>query len=754
MAEAIDGETKVAATDEGRGRRSSAVRRKDAVPLAIEALVRGENDDPFALLGPHRDGNRCVLRCFLPQAVRVWAIEADDNAIELKRVHEAGVFEAAFGGRGIDSYRLRAELPTKTIQFEDPYRFPQILGDLDIHLIAEGTHLRLFDVLGAQMTTMLGVSGISFAVWAPNARRVSVVGDFNDWDGRVHPMRRRPEAGLWEIFIPGLGAGALYKYEIKGADGALLPLKSDPIGFRMEHPPGTASIVHLTRDAYVWSDQAWRAQQKARNARSAPISIYECHLGSWARHGDGNRYLSFSELSQRLVPYVKEMGFTHIELMPIAEYPFDGSWGYQPLGLFAPTSRFGTPDDFCGFIDACHAANIGVLVDWVPGHFPSDPSGLAYFDGTHLYEHADARLGLHKDWNTLIYNFGRREVANYLLASALYWLERFHVDGLRVDAVASMLYLDYSRQPGEWIPNIHGGNENLEATAFLRRFNETLYHDHPDTMTVAEESTAWPAVSRPTYVGGLGFGFKWNMGWMHDTLHYMSRDPIHRKWHHHDMTFGALYAFSENFVLPLSHDEVVHGKGSLIGKMPGDRWQRFANLRAYYGFMYAHPGKKLLFMGGEFAQEREWNHDQSLDWHLLDDEMHRGVQTLMRDLNRLYRGLPALHECDCEPDGFEWIEANDSEASIFAFLRRGKDREKVVVVVSNFTPLPREHYRLGVPQAGCYVERINTDSSYYGGSNVGDAAVYAEPVSAHGRPYSITLRVPPLATVLLEWTPA
>ena len=719
------------------------------------ALAGGDCGDPFGVLGLHAEKpDRLVVRCYYPGASRAWVIDpAGSEVAELEQTYEPGFFTGSIPER-ID-YRLRLALPARTIEIEDPYRFPPVLGDLDMHLLSEGTHLKLYERLGAQLLEIDGVKGASFAIWAPNARRVSVVGEFNDWDGRRHPMRKRIEAGVWELFLPGLRGGELYKFEIKAADGKLLPLKADPIAFQSERPPHTASIVHGARK-HEWSDTPWMSGREAANARSAPISIYECHIGSWARvPEEGNRYLTYGELADRLVPYVKQMGFTHLELLPVSEYPFDGSWGYQPIALYAPTSRHGTPADFARFIDRCHREGIGVLLDWVPGHFPTDAHGLIYFDGTHLYEHSDPRLGMHQDWNTLIYNYGRHEVANYLLANAMFWLDRYHIDGLRVDAVASMLYLDYSRKADQWIPNRYGGNENLEATAFLRRLNELTYANNPGAITVAEESTAWPAVSRPTYVGGLGFGYKWNMGWMHDTLRYIGREAVHRPWHHNDLSFGLLYAFSENFVLPISHDEVVHGKGSLIGRMPGDRWQRFANLRAYLGFMFAHPGKKLLFMGCEFAQEREWNHDAGLDWHLLSDANHSGAQSLVRDLNAAYRDLPALHQLDCEPQGFEWIDASDHERSVIAFLRRGREPDSIAVVVCNFTPVPREHYRIGVPAPGYYAERINTDSAFYGGSNVGNGGgVPAEPVSWHGRPYSVDLTLPPLSTLILERTSA
>jgi 1,4-alpha-glucan branching enzyme len=562
-------------------------------------------------------------------------------------------------------------------------------------------------------------------------------------------MRKRVECGVWELFVPGIDRGEVYKYEIKGAHGELLPLKADPVAFAAEHPPRTASVVHGLGDP-AWSDQKWMTSRAAAAARSAPISIYECHLGSWMRVPEhGNRYLSYDELAERLVPYVAEMGFTHLELLPVSEYPFDGSWGYQPIGLFAPTSRHGDPAAFVRFVDRCHAHGIGLLLDWVPGHFPTDPHGLGYFDGTHLYEHADPRLGFHLDWNTLIYNYGRREVANFLLANALFWLKHYHVDGLRVDAVASMLYLDYSRQPGQWVPNQYGGNENLEAVAFLRRMNEFV-HQHDGT-TLAEESTAWPMVSRPVYVGGLGFGFKWDMGWMHDTLKYLEQDPIHRKYHHNKMTFRMMYAFSESFVLPLSHDEVVHGKGSLANKMPGDTWQKLANLRLLYGYMYTQPGKKLLFMGAELAQWKEWNHDASLDWHLLDDEAHAGIARWLEDLNRAYRDEPALHELDFSPEGFEWIDANDADHSVFSYLRKGTGKKETVLAVFNFTPVVRENYRVGVPANGYWRELLNSDGARYGGSDRGNmGGVEAVPIPLHGRPYSLTLILPPLGMLLLK----
>jgi 1,4-alpha-glucan branching enzyme len=664
-------------------------------------------------------------------------------------MHGAGFFMGTLAAPADGVYCLRFRRGEAQWEEGDPYRFPPILGETDLHFLAEGTHRRLYEKLGAHPATVADTEGVNFAVWAPNAQRVSVVGDFNGWDGRRHPMRKRHAAGVWEIFIPQLEAGALYKFETLGIHSELLPLKSDPLAFEQELPPSTASRVHGL-PCHEWKDRVWMEGRGANQDRSAPISIYEVHLGSW-RRGENNSFLDYDTLADYLIPYVSDLGFSHIELLPISEHPFSGSWGYQPIGLFSPTARFGPPEAFARFVDRCHQKGIGVLIDWVPAHFPNDAHGLVRFDGTALYEHEDPRLGFHRDWNTLIYNFGRREVANFLQANALFWLSYYHVDGLRVDAVASMLYLDYSRAPGEWIPNIYGGRENLEAVSFLQEMNKRVYGEFPGTITVAEESTAWPQVSRPVEFGGLGFGYKWNMGWMHDTLSYMSREPVHRSHHHHNLTFGLLYAFSENFILPLSHDEVVHGKGSLLAKMPGDRWQKFANLRAYLAFMWTHPGKKLLFMGGEFAQEGEWNHDRSLDWHLLADPSHRGMHALVRDLNRIYRASPALHRFDCEPRGFEWIDAADSSRSIFSYLRRGEVNEPPVAVACNFTPVVRHQIRLGVPKRGRWLERLNTDSIAYGGSNVGNlGAIEAQEMSWQGQPFSVELTLPPLATVVLE----
>ena len=719
------------------------------------ALAAAEHGDPFGFLGMHDAGGQgLVIRAYIPGAEAVVVVEsASGQAVAaMQRAFADGGFVLHMPERTQRfAYRLRVTRGDQTWEFDDPYRFAPFLGEMDLYLLAEGTHLESWKRLGAHPMTLEGVAGVNFAVWAPNAQRVSVVGSFNDWDGRRHPMRKHPNCGVWEIFIPGLQSGDYYKFEIKGADGNLLPLKTDPYAFRCELPPGTACIVGAP-NGYGWNDGEWMAERARSHGHDRPMAVYEVHLGSWRRRPEeGNRFLTYRELADELVPYVRDMGFTHIELLPISEFPFDGSWGYQPIGLFAPTSRFGTPDDFRHFVDCCHQAGIGVILDWVPGHFPEDPHGLGYFDGTHLYEHADPRQGRHMDWGTLIYNFGRSEVANYLHSNALFWLDRFHIDGLRVDAVASMLYLDYSRKDGEWIPNRYGGNENLEAIAFLKRLNELVYERFPGAFTVAEESTAWPMVSRPTYLGGLGFGYKWNMGWMHDTLRYIGKEPIHRSYHHDDLTFGLLYAFHENFVLPLSHDEVVHGKGSLLGRMPGDRWQRFANLRAYFAFMFAHPGKKLLFMGGEFGQENEWNHNASLDWHLLDDAFHAGLQHMMADLAWLYRSQPALYQRDFDGAGFQWIDCTDRHNSVIAFLRRAADPHDFVVVVCNLTPVVREGYRIGVPAGGGYQEVFNSDAGPYGGSNVGNGGwVQAMDEPMHGQPHSLELTLPPIGVLVLK----
>ncbi|MBB5048241.1 1,4-alpha-glucan branching enzyme [Rhodopseudomonas rhenobacensis] len=708
------------------------------LPEEAYAIVEGRHADPFRYLGPHQENDRTVVRAFLPEASMVDAVDEHGGTAVLERVHDAGLFVGLLPN-GSSRYQLRARFGETTVDLDDPYRFPPILTDFDLYLLGEGTHQRLYDKLGAHPMTMDGVDGIGFVVLAPNAQRVSVVGDFNFWNPRRHPMRVRG-SGYWELFIPRALAGDHYKFDIIGQNGQQLPLKSDPLAFAAELRPSTASIV---LDPSRMSHP--RPAPANINALDAPMSIYEVHLGSWRRKDD-NQWLSYRELAEVLPAYVRDLGFTHVEFLPVNEHPFDGSWGYQPTGLFAPTSRFGSPEDFVALIDACHRENIGVLLDWVPGHFPDDPHGLANFDGTALYEHANPLQGRHMDWGTLIYNYGRTEVVNLLVSNALFWLERYAIDGLRVDAVASMLYLDYSRPAGGWIPNKFGGRENLEAIDFLRRFNTEVYAKFPNATTAAEESTAWPQVSRPVEYDGLGFGYKWNMGWMHDTLDYISQDPIYRKYHHGEILFGLQYAFSENFILPLSHDEVVHGKRSLIGRMPGDAWQRFANLRAYYAFMFAHPGKKLMFMGCEFAQEREWNHDRSLDWHLLEQPSHQGIQTLIRDLNGLYRRLPALHQLDCDGYGFEWIITDDADRNVFAWIRKGNDARARCLVVANFSPNVYHDYRVRVPFPGRWREVLNSDSSHYGGSNVGNTG---EVHTLDQLIPELSLSLPPLGVIFL-----
>ncbi len=713
-------------------------------PTEALALAQGRHPDPFSVLGLHQTAQGGRIVALVPDAEQLWAIaETTGKELELQPVSD-GIFCGKWdGGR----YRLRGRNAQVTWDFEDPYRFGPVLGEIDEYLIGEGTHRQLWKVLGAHLITHEGVRGVHFALWAPSARRVSVVGAFNNWDGRRHQMRRRGLTGVWEIFVPGLVAGECYKYEILGADGQLVPLKADPLGFGAEHPPLTSSQV---RDLglHLWGDGAWIGRREAAQNIHAPISIYEVHLGSWRRVWEaGGRPLSYFELSSQLLDYVVDMGFTHIELLPITEHPFDGSWGYQPIGLYAPTIRHGRPEEFAALVDAAHRRGIGVILDWVPGHFPTDDHGLRRFDGTALYEHADPREGFHQDWNTLIYNYGRREVSNYLLANALFWLEEYHLDGLRVDAVASMLYRDYSRSQGEWVPNIHGGRENLEAIGFLQAMNAQAYGGAAGIMTVAEESTAFPGVTQPVHRGGLGFGFKWNMGWMNDCLRYFSRDPIHRRWHHNELTFASSYTYSENFILPISHDEVVHGKGSMLGKMPGTETEKFANLRSFYAFQWAHPGKKLLFMGQEFAQSREWAQQGALDWHLLDDPRHKGVQNLLRDLNRLYRETPALHWGDCEPSGFAWIEADDAERSVYVFERRAPGHPPVVVA-ANLTPIERT-CRIGLPQGGVWREIFNSDSAHYGGANWGNlGAIEAEDIGCSQRAMSAEIYLPPLSVVM------
>lgn len=737
-----------AGKDLGKARGGLLPTRQD-----IEALINAEHRDPFSVLGPHADGlGGYYIRAFLPQALSVNVVDRETGDVlgPLSCPDVPGLFVGQFTEPR--AYALRIQWAGGEQTSEDPYSFGPLLGEMDLYLFAEGNHRDLSHCLGAQVMSVDGVPGVRFAVWAPNARRVSVVGDFNIWDGRRHPMRLRHPSGVWEIFIPRLQAGEAYKYEILGEHG-ILPLKADPMALATQLPPQTASKV-ASPLAVDWQDQDWMQARGQLQRPDAPLSIYELHVGSWQCEvdevGEVARQYTWHELAQRLIPYVREMGFTHIELMPIMEHPFGGSWGYQPLSQFAPSARYGSPDDFGAFVNACHVAGIGVILDWVPAHFPNDEHGLAQFDGTALYEYANPLEGFHKDWNTLIYNLGRTEVHGFMLASALHWLKDFHIDGLRVDAVASMLYRDYSRQPGEWIPNRHGGRENLEAIDFLRHLNDVVALEAPGALMIAEESTAWPGVSQRTDEGGLGFSYKWNMGWMHDSLHYIQQDPVYRAHHHNELSFGLVYAWTERFILPISHDEVVHGKHSLIDKMPGDRWQKFANLRAYLSFMWTHPGKKLLFMGCEFGQWREWNHDQQLDWYLLQYPEHQGVQKLVGDLNRLYRDCPALHDQDDVAQGFQWLIGDDATNSVYAWLRWSKDGQPLLVV-ANFTPVPRQGYRIGVPFAGTWQEVLNSDADTYAGSNYGNGGgVGTEPLPSHGQTHSLALNLPPLGVLILK----
>ncbi len=714
---------------------------------AARAILEGRCADPFAHLGPQKRDKHWLLTVFVPGADALHAVDGDGTKTGLPPVEDhPGLFARVFAKA--PDYTLEAERDGTTWSFEDPYRFGPVLTESDLYYLGEGSYQRSWHALGSHRMQHGGVTGTHFAVWAPNARRVSVVGDFNMWDGRRAPMRQASDSGIWEIFLPDVAEGAAYKYEIIGHDGTVLPLRADPYGFGAEHPPKTASVVRDISSP-KWTDDTWLGERGEKQRIDAPVSIYEVNLSSWKR-AEGNRPLSYVELAEELVAYADWMGFTHIELMPISEHPFDGSWGYQPVGLYAPTIRHGTPDKFRFFVDAAHAKGLGVLLDWVPGHFPTDAHGLGNFDGTHLYEHADPKEGFHQDWNTLIFNYGRLEVANYLTSNALFWLEEYHLDGLRVDAVASMLYRDYSRDDGAWIPNKDGGRENYEAIALLQAVNTLTYGECDGIMTVAEESTAFPGVSRAVDHGGLGFGYKWNMGWMNDSLHFMQLDPIHRQHHHHQFTFSLHYAFSENYILPISHDEVVHGKGSMLNKMPGPRWERFANLRAYYGFMWTHPGKKLLFMGQEFAQSAEWNHNQSLDWHECDIPDHRGMQAWVRDLNRVYRAHPALHVNDTRPSGFQWLEANDAANSVFAFMRNGNEGDARVVVVINLTPVERHSYRIGLPLAGVWRETLNSDAQEYGGGGRGNLGqVATEDRHWMGQEQSAQLTLPPLSTIIL-----
>jgi 1,4-alpha-glucan branching enzyme len=716
---------------------------------AIERLVAREHHDPHSVLGAHPERGGVVVRAYRPDAERVAIVPEGGEAQPLRRIHPAGVFARRLPGATLP---LRYELEVTTTEgsvsrARDPYSFPPTLGELDLHLVAEGRHERLYEVLGAHVREVDGCAGSSFACWAPNARSVSVVGDFNGWDGRLHQLRVLGGCGIWELFVPGVEPGARYKLELREVSGALR-LRADPLAFETEEPPKDASVVHVPR--HVWGDDDWLERRASADPWHEPLSIYEVHLGSWRRNPlEGNRSLTYEELGEELADHATDLGFTHVELLPVMEHPYTRSWGYQTTGYFAPTRRFGDPDGFRRLVDRLHRAGLGVILDWVPGHFPRDEWALARFDGTALYEHADPRRGEHPDWGTLVFNHGRAEVRNFLLASALYWLREQHADGLRVDAVASMLYLDYSRGEGEWVPNPFGGREDLDAIAFLRELNEVVHARVPGALMIAEESTAWPGVSRPTYVGGLGFGFKWNMGWMNDTLRYFSRDPVHRRYHHEELTFSMVYAFSESYVLPLSHDEVAHGKGSLLSRMPGDRAQRLANVRALYGYMWAHPGKKLLFMGGELAQEREWDVEGSLDWHLLEDPAHRGVRDLVRDLNRLYRSEPALHELDTEPVGFRWLEPNDADANVLAFARLSR-AGRALVCVCNLSAVRRDRYRVGLPHGGRWRQVLNTDRREYGGSGVAAGeGVVAEERPWHDHPFSAEVTLPPLAVLWL-----
>ncbi|KPK83376.1 MAG: 1,4-alpha-glucan branching protein [Bacteroides sp. SM23_62_1] len=722
-----------------------------------KALIEGTIADPFSLLGAHPieldDGQAVVVRSFLPGAKSVSVMDLDsEKEIIASLVHKAGIFEAILTSDiSIAPYRLKVDFGNSTVsKFYDCYSFLPVLSDYDLHLYNQGNHYNIYEKLGAHPWTHQNIKGVLFAVWAPSASRVSVIGDFNQWDGRRHQMRNRGSSGVWELFVPHLGKDLLYKFEIRTGNGTIL-IKADPFAFRFEQRPKTAAIVQ-DLEVFSWSDQEWMASRARQDSLRRPIAVYEVHLGSWRRRlEEENRWLTYSETAEELIPYVKEMGFNYIEFLPLSEHPFDGSWGYQVTGYYAATSRYGSPEDLMSLVDRCHSEGIGVILDWVPAHFPRDAYALEYFDGTHLYEHEDPRQGVQKDWDTLIFNYGRTEVRNFLVANALFWLDKYHFDGLRIDAVASMLYLDYSRKDGEWVPNRYGGRENLEAIDFLKNLNTKIYERFPGVVTIAEESTAWPGVTLPVHLGGLGFMYKWNMGWMHDMLTFMSKDPIHRRYHMDMLTFALLYAFHENFILPLSHDEVVHGKASLLAKMPGDDWRKFANLRLLLGYMYGEPGKKMLFMGGEFGQWWEWDHDHSLQWHLLQYEPHQGLQRFVKDLNRIYTSEPAMHELDFHPDGFEWIDFRDADFTVVSFIRRGAAEDQTLVFIFNFTPVPKINYRIGVPGVGYYKELINSDAACYGGSNMGlKGGANAEAVPWHGQPCSLNLTLPPLCMLLLK----
>ncbi|MEL6306870.1 MAG: 1,4-alpha-glucan branching protein GlgB [Chloroflexota bacterium] len=725
-------------------------------PDTINAITHGDHGAPRDVLGAHQvSPKKVVVRAFRPTAKTLTLIDErkkSSKKVEMEMLDKNGLFEVSLTGtvEKLDYSFEEVPYEGETFTFKDPYAYPMLLGEMDIYLHGEGRNWRIYDKLGAQLREIDGVKGINFAVWAPNARRLSVIGDFNNWDGRVHPMHQNGESGVWEIFIPGLDAGMKYKYEMKSHHMGYMEEKIDPYGFYAERRPKKASIV-ANLDTYEWGDDEWMSARAEKNMLEEPMSTYEVHLGSWKRN-DGNEWMSYRELADDLVNYVVDMGYTHIELMPVAEHPFDGSWGYQVTGYYAPTSRYGTPDDFMYFVDKCHQAGIGVIVDWVPAHFPKDGHALSFFDGTHLYSHEDSRKGEHPDWGTYIFNYGRNEVRNFLIANALFWLEKYHIDGLRVDAVSSMVYLDFSREDGQWIANEYGGNENLDAVSFIQEANAVIHEKFPGAVTIAEESTAWPMVSRPTYLGGLGFTFKWNMGWMHDTLWYFSKNPVYRKWEHNKLTFSMVYAYNENFVLSLSHDEVVHGKGSLMGKLPGDWWQKFAQMRMLFAYMYTHPGKKLTFMGSEIGQWSEWSEARSLDWHLMDMGTHQKLNQFVKDVNHLYKNEPALWEIDFAPEGFRWIEANDSENSVFSYVRYSKEEQEAIVVVLNFTPVPRLGYRIGVPKAGHYDELLNSDADIYGGSNVGNmGGVDSQSHPAHGFDQSISLALPPLGALVFKY---
>ncbi|HDZ90444.1 MAG: 1,4-alpha-glucan branching protein GlgB [Deltaproteobacteria bacterium] len=726
----------------------------------INSLVSGETGDPFAVLGAHpvtlKTGPAVIVRALLPGARCVTVLDLDPGkAVNCRLIREEGLFEAVLPGvREITPYRLRVDFGTDhPSTFYDCYSFTPVLSEDDLYLFNQGTHYRIYDRLGAHPLFHQGVSGVLFALWAPSATRVSLVGDFNQWNGLRHQMRSRGSSGVWELFVPHLGPGLLYKFEIRTRDGTLL-IKSDPFAFHFETRPKTAAIVEEI-EGFPWTDRDWMTQRASRNSLGLPAAIYEVHLGSWRRRRGketgASQWLTYRKAVDELIPYVKDMGFNYIQFLPLAEHPFDGSWGYQVTGYYAPTSRHGTPHDLMYLVDRCHAEGLGVILDWVPAHFPKDPHGLEYFDGTHLYEHEDPRQGLQRDWDTLIFNYGRNEVRNFLTANALFWLDKYHFDGLRVDAVASMLYLDYSREEGDWIPNRYGGRENLEAIEFIKDLNTKVFELFPGAITIAEESTSWPGVTRPVHLGGLGFMYKWNMGWMHDMLTFMSKDPVHRRFHMDKLTFALLYAFHENFILPLSHDEVVHGKASLLSKMPGDQWQKMANLRLLLGYMYAEPGKKTLFMGAELGQWSEWNHDKALDWDLLQYESHKGLQNFVRDLNRIYCTEPALYELDYDPKGFQWIDFSDTDATVVTFMRKGKDPEEILIFAFNFTPVPRMGYRIGAPVPGSYSELLNSDAVLYGGSNIGvEGGVTAHKVPWHNQPCSLSLNLPPLGMLVLK----